>query len=176
MPAHKKYFTEEERKAARKETLKRYNQSEKRKATQKRYEENNNEKVLESKKQYNQSEKGKASQKRYEESHPDIKNEYYNSLEGKAVSKLNKYRQMDRKYTNGGTTLTSVWIIENIFSGQKCIYCGESDWTKLGCDRIDNSKPHTPENVVCSCGKCNNERRCKRMSMTEFMEYKKGAS
>lgn len=46
------------------------------------------------------------------------------------------------------------WIVDNIFTNE-CIYCGESDWHKLGCDRKDNSKPHTKDNVVCCCTRCN---------------------
>lgn len=65
------------------------------------------------------------------------------------------------------------WIIENLFSGQKCIYCGESDWRLLGADRIDNDKPHTADNVVCSCGLCNIRRNRKSMTVEEFIEYRK---
>lgn len=43
--------------------------------------------------------------------------------------------------------------MENIFA-KPCAYCGETDWTQLGCHRIDNSKPHTIDNVVCCCRKC----------------------
>lgn len=46
------------------------------------------------------------------------------------------------------------WIVDNVFS-KECIYCGEKDWNKLGCDRIDNSKPHIKDNVVPCCKRCN---------------------
>ena len=46
------------------------------------------------------------------------------------------------------------WIVDNIFNNE-CIYCGERDWRKLGCDRMNNSKPHTKDNVVCCCKRCN---------------------
>lgn len=46
------------------------------------------------------------------------------------------------------------WIVDNIFD-KECIYCGETDWRKLGCDRIDNTKPHTKDNVVPCCTRCN---------------------
>lgn len=46
------------------------------------------------------------------------------------------------------------WIEENIFN-KECIYCGEKDWKKLGCDRINNERPHTKDNVVCCCKRCN---------------------
>ena len=45
------------------------------------------------------------------------------------------------------------------FWNDGCCYCGETDWHKLGADRIDNSKPHSKENCVCACEKCNVERR-----------------
>lgn len=46
------------------------------------------------------------------------------------------------------------WIMANIFNS-KCTYCDESDWRKLGCDRIDNSKGHTKDNCICACRRCN---------------------
>lgn len=70
---------------------------------------------------------------------------------------VQNYKRNDKKYNRGECTLTSKWIIENIFKS-KCHYCGESDWTELGCDRINNDLPHTPDNVVCCCGKCNIKR------------------
>lgn len=80
------------------------------------------------------------------------------------------YKKDDEKDGRGESTLTTGWIKNNIFSGQKCVYCGEEDWHKLGCDRIDNTKPHTPDNVVCSCSKCNIERGS--MTYEEFKEKK----
>lgn len=86
---------------------------------------------------------------------------YHSTKNGRAVNLCSNYRYSDKKYNRGECTLTPEWIIENIFSGQKCHYCGEDDWTKLGCDRIDNSKPHIPDNVVCCCLNCNNKRQKK---------------
>lgn len=67
--------------------------------------------------------------------------------------------------------ITADWIMENIFTS-KCIYCGDDDWTHLGADRIDNNKPHTPDNCVCACGLCNFER-ADKYSVEEFKEYRK---
>ena len=77
---------------------------------------------------------------------------------GRAINLVKRYRQSDKQYNRGECTLTAKWMVNNIFSGQKCIFCGESDWTKLGCDRIDNSLPHTPNNVNPCCEKCNTKR------------------
>ena len=81
------------------------------------------------------------------------------------------YTKMDKDSNVGECTLTPEWIVDNIFSGQHCDYCPESDWTKLGCDRIDNNKPHTPDNVVCCCGQCNVKR--KKIPYLEFKYGKK---
>lgn len=91
---------------------------------------------------------------------------------GRATNLKGNYINMDK--IKGFPTDKNVdedWIIENIF-GSSCIYCGESDWTKLGCDRIDNTKGHTPDNVVCSCWDCNNERKNK-FTVEEFIQYRK---
>ena len=58
-------------------------------------------------------------------------------------------------------------MVENTFNDH-CLYCGETDWIKLGLDRIDNSKPHTPDNVVTCCEKCNTKRGNK--SYEEFLK------
>lgn len=75
------------------------------------------------------------------------KAEYRATPIGRAVNLLSGYRQSDKKHNRGECTLTPQWIVDNIFN-KPCHYCGESDWHKIGCDRIDNSKPHTEDNVV----------------------------
>lgn len=60
------------------------------------------------------------------------------------------------------------WIIDNIFD-KGCIYCGETDWRKLGCDRIDNTKPHTKDNVVPCCTRCN-KLRSNKFTVDEMKE------
>lgn len=65
-----------------------------------------------------------------------------------------RYIDLDKKKFGVGNDLDVDWIVENIINS-KCEYCDESNWNKLGCDRIDNSKPHTKDNVICSCGRCN---------------------
>ncbi len=94
----------------------------------------------------------------------NLQKDYYYSLEGRAKHLLHSYRSNDIKYKRGDCTLDEDFIINNIFS-KPCIYCGETEWKKLGCDRIDNSKPHTPDNVVPCCKKCNLERQKQEQSL-----------
>lgn len=97
--------------------------------------------------------------------------QYYSTKQGRAAYLANGYRNMDRIRGLSGTTITQQWILDNIFTSS-CTYCNETDWHKLGCDRIDNNLPHTPENVVCSCSKCNNQR-SDRWSFEDFLKAKK---
>ena len=79
----------------------------------------------------------------------------------------NAYCRHDKNAGRGECTLTAQWIVDNIFT-QKCHWCPETDWTKIGCDRIDNSLPHTPDNVIPCCERCNKNRGRKT-----YEEYKK---
>lgn len=88
---------------------------------------------------------------------------------GRATTLANAYKQTDKKH-NRDNNIDAQWIIDNIFTSS-CVYCGETDWRKLGCDRIDNSKGHIVDNVVCSCWKCNRERHTKPFD--EFYANKK---
>lgn len=141
----KKYNTEEERKAAQREAIKRW------KEEHPDYQRN----WLKAHPHYN---------KKYY--NPDYFREYYQNTKDnkrkdyketpmwRANNLLCAYKQNDRKHERGETTITAPWILEHIFSS-KCVYCGETDWKLLGADRIDNTKPHTPENVVPCCSYCN---------------------
>ena len=124
----KKYQTEEERKVANREA-------------QKRWRESNTEYI----KQYQQEHK--------EELAEYIK-QYNKTPIGRAYCLLRAYRQSDKIAGRGECTLTAKWIVENIFT-QPCAHCGETDWRKIGCNRLDNSLPHTPDNVEPCCFKCN---------------------
>lgn len=131
----KKYFTEEERKAAHREDAKRD------------YYKHKQERLERAKERY--------------KSNPEVFKErlyaYNKTKYGRALYILNGYKRLDKKYNRGECTLTAQWIIDNIFS-KSCHYCGENDWHKLGCDRIDNAKPHTEDNVVSCCEECNTKR------------------
>ena len=97
------------------------------------------------------------SQRNYRESHKEEIKKYNTSKEGRASHQAVTYKTQDLRHNRGVSTITQKWILENIYNN-KCIYCKCDDWRELGCDRIDNNKPHTPENVVCSCRKCNAKR------------------
>lgn len=72
----------------------------------------------------------------------------------RAMYLVQNYKRDDKEHNRGECTLTAKWIIDNIFT-KHCVHCGESDWGKLGCNRIDNDLPHTPDNVEPCCGSCN---------------------
>ena len=85
---------------------------------------------------------------------------------GRAAKLLSGYKSSDKKQGREKSfNLTHQWIIDHIFNSS-CIYCGETDWTKLGCDRIDNTKAHTTDNCVCACSSCNTLRQKK-----DFKEF-----
>lgn len=92
--------------------------------------------------------------KEYYHLNKDKVKEYYNTPIVKAKLLVRAYNATDEKHNRGKGDLTAQWIVDNIFSKQ-CVHCGESDWMKIGCNRIDNSKPHTMDNVEPCCWKCN---------------------
>jgi len=118
-----------------------------------------------------QKEKEKRPERR--EYHRYYQKERRKTKQGRAQQLLDAYRYKDRLNKRGETTITKEWILENIFTSY-CMYCGEPDWGKLGCDRIDNEKAHTPDNCVCACKSCNSERQYKGMSVEEFKRLKGG--
>lgn len=97
--------------------------------------------------------------RRYLEKKEEIKEyhrQYNKTPYGRALNLVSTYNQSDKKYGRGECTLTADWVVENIFSKQ--CSCGESDWHKLGCNRINNDLPHTPDNVEPCCTECNKKR------------------
>ena len=105
------------------------------------------------------------------ESDIERKRKYRKTPRGRALCLIDGYKKSDVKHNRGECTLTAEWIIDNIFNS-KCIYCGENDWLKLGADRIDNSKPHIPDNVVPCCKHCNDERQ--NQDFETFLNKKMG--
>lgn len=137
---------------------------------QKQYYQENKDRLLEQKNQYKKEHKEQIKQY-YQDNKNEIiekQKQYYKTKFGRASNLVKAYRREDKKYNRGECTLTPQWVVDNIFSGQKCHYCKETDWTKLGCDRIDNSLPHTSDNVVCCCKECNIKKGTK--SYEEFIK------
>lgn len=172
---------------SRKEYLKNYYLKNKERIKQ--YYQDNKEDILEKRREYRKKNSGKIKQyyndhkehyrqlekewaQNHKEYYKDKNSKYYQTPEGRAANLLHCYNRDDKnRGFDVSENITRDWIVLNILNGQSCVYCGESDWTKLGADRIDNSKPHTPDNVVCCCGKCNNERGTK-YSFEEFKKIK----
>ena len=125
---------------------------------------------------WNNPEEVREYMRQYRETHKEeqkvYNREYRETPRGRAKRMVIHCRQNDAKHNRGECTITEEWIMENIFTS-KCHYCGESDWLKLGCDRIDNAKPHTPENIVCCCEDCNRKRQ--NMPFAEFVQKCKEA-
>lgn len=136
MGRKKIYQTEEERLAARREAaLKSYHK--------------NKEKYSEYRKEYNKQYK-----QEHKEELSEKEKEYRKTPMGRASYLLKDYKRHDKEKNRGKCTLTTKWIIEHIFT-QKCAHCPETDWRELGCNRLDNSLPHTPDNVEPCCERCN---------------------
>lgn len=108
--------------------------------------------------------------KRYQDNKEEIleqQSKWRESQMGRAHMLACNYDRNDKKYNRGKCTLTPIWIVDNIFP-MPCHYCGAMGWEIMGCDRVDNSKPHTPDNVVPCCAECNRKRGSK--SYEEFVE------
>lgn len=125
----KKYKTEEERQEAKRKSRKKWRDAHQ--EYQPSYYEKNKDSILE----YNKA--------------------YSKTQMGRALSQRGQYRRMDRRNGFGDVIdFDAKWIVENIYT-QPCVHCGETDWHKLGCNRLDNLKPHIKENVEPCCFDCN---------------------
>lgn len=160
----RKYLTEEERKAAERESRRRWYHNNKEKIAEYKvvynaeYRQANKEHIAEYWAEWLQNNKEKRA---------EYQAEYRSTPLGRAIYLLDNYKRNDKDANRGECTLTPEWIVENIFS-QPCHYCGKTDWHELGCDRIDNSLPHTPDNVVPCCWECNNKKQ--KTPYDEFMK------
>lgn len=83
----------------------------------------------------------------------EYRKKYINTPKGRASNLISAYNRADKLANRGKGDLTAQWIVENIFS--KPCKCGKSGWQIIGCNRIDNSKPHTKDNVEPCCRSCN---------------------
>lgn len=175
----KQKYTEEEKKERKRQYNKQYYQKHKDKMAEynKQYHQKHKNEKSEYNKQYyqkNRDEMAEYNKRYYQERkdelveyHKQYYKQYLNTPIGRAKNLLRNYNQNDNKKGRGDGNLTAEWIVKHIFS-KSCVYCGESDWFKLGCDRKDNSRPHTKDNVVPCCGECNVKKG--RMSYDEYME------
>ncbi len=159
----KKHQTEEERKAARAAYLKQYraDHKEAQAVYMKQYYQDHKEERKEAQAAY---------MKQYYQDHKETmleQNKQYRLTPfGRAANLASGYRVMDKKAGRSETTIDAQWIVGNVFSGQHCVYCGESDWRRLGCDRKNSELPHTPENCVPCCKACNEKK-----GTTPYEEY-----
>lgn len=71
----------------------------------------------------------------------------------KASKMISSYRIKDKK--KGLLCDLDIDYMLHIMN-QPCVYCGYTN--KIGCDRIDNNKGHTKDNVVPCCVECNKAR------------------
>lgn len=186
----KKYNTEEERKAAKKESWRKWYEANKEQRAEyhKQWRENNPDYHKEYSKEWHQEHPEYERQryknnkehiteqnKKWREANPDYNKEYskewfqdkYATQTGRAYCLTKRYKFNDISHNRGECTITPEWMVDNTFK-DICFYCDESDWHKLGCDRINNDLPHTPDNVVCSCWECN-----KKRGRKEFVEFLK---
>lgn len=82
---------------------------------------------------------------------------YRNTPNGRAKMLMSHYRYSDKRDGYKETVdFDSEWMIENILF-KPCAHCGESDWHKIGCNRLDNTKGHTKDNVEPCCKPCNDK-------------------
>lgn len=113
--------------------------------------------------------------KLYQELNKDKKSSYmrkrYSTIHGRALRILNSCKVEDKKKGRIGDELPSnyvtvQWIEKQIQKG--CAHkdiCGVTDWSKIGINRIDNSKPHTIDNCEPCCWECNNRLHHEEMSI-----------
>lgn len=135
------------------------------------YQDNKDQILSYQKKKYNEDPSQKKNYVREYREKTDYNKKYKGTKKGRAANLVSAYKIADKKAGRNKCTLSRDWIVEKIFS-TSCVYCGDSDWLHLGCDRIDNTQPHTPENCICACGICNIEREIQKMSVAEFRKYR----
>ena len=82
--------------------------------------------------------------------------DYRKTLDGKAKCIYANSRSADKVKGFAEPNITQEQIKDLI--QQPCHWCGQTDWKKNGIDRIDNSRGHDIDNVVCSCWECNYKR------------------
>ena len=122
----------------------------------------------------------KSNNRQYEEDNKEAvlerANKYRSTKYGRAGKIMSGYKSHDKKYgLVDGFNLSHQWIIDHIFNSS-CVYCGETNWLVLGCDRIDNTKAHSTDNCVCACSNCNTLRQDKDFKTFLLSQNPSGAS
>ena len=74
------------------------------------------------------------------------------NVRAKVSKMISAYKHRDKINDTSICDLDIDWMIENILN-KPCYYCGDTH--RIGCDRIDNSKGHTKDNVIPCCYDCN---------------------
>lgn len=108
-------------------------------------------------------------QSKHRQEQRDRVNAYHNSISGRVTNLYTSYRQYDIRYLEEEPQLTRAQLLAKL-EGAKCVYCGCDDIIVLGLDRVNNSKPHSVWNTVCSCRKCNVSRN--RKSFEDYLAYR----
>lgn len=160
--SNKKYYDSHKEEISEKQKAYREKNKEKISTYHKEYRLKNADKIREYKDSHR--EEAKEYNKRYylehRESELKRKTEYYKEYSktqmGRAQNQIQTYKLMDERNGFGKDKIdfNARWIVENIYT-KPCAHCGETDWHKLGCNRIDNSKPHKKDNVESCCFHCN---------------------
>lgn len=70
------------------------------------------------------------------------------NIRAKLSRMISSYKIKDRKNGISICDLNIDWMLTNIVN-KPCYYCGDTH--RIGCDRIDNSKGHTKDNVIPCC-------------------------
>ena len=100
----------------------------------------------------------KAMKKEWHTQHPTYDTERCDPTKspmGWAKMMVNGYRKQDRDNGFGDKDTISVdYFIQHI-AYNPCAHCGKVGYGLIGCNRLDNSKPHTIDNLEPCCPSCN---------------------
>ena len=91
-----------------------------------------------------------------EEERKAARNKRRNTPSGRAKWLVDDYKHQDKVYNRGEGDLDYQWLLVNILL-KPCTHCGKTGWDIIGCNRLDNTKPHSKDNVEPCCAECNVE-------------------
>lgn len=84
-------------------------------------------------------------------------NAYIKTPIGRANNLISSYRRTDKRDNYSETVdFDARWLLENILY-KPCAHCGVEGWQIIGCNRLDNTKGHTKNNVEPCCVACNSK-------------------